>query len=210
MKSYIDRKAFCGYLKKIYVKGGDSALDRYKKYLIKESSKKRLSLDKVNELEDMKITFDWWLTNVKKHINVDAIKRSQLEKQNAKDRQLINYFADKITREEMTINDIKSDTIRENVILLFQAMPFQEGAAMITSFNKLLKVATSEDVVYVTRVNQFNYQISQLRIDNKNKVVQIGCFTRNENITTKANIHTLICVLENRDHYRIVNQTWSK
>lgn len=124
MNSVIDRKSFCGYLKKIYVNGGDSALNRYQKYLLKESAKKRISLDRVKELEDMKITLNWWLDNVKKHINIDTIKRRQLERQNIKDRKLICYFADKIAKNEMSIEDIKSEIIRESVISLFQAMPF--------------------------------------------------------------------------------------
>lgn len=120
----IDRRSFCGYLKKIYVKGGDNALNRYTKYLTKERSKKRLSLDRINELEDMKNTLEWWITNVKKHINVDTIKRRQLERQNIKDRKLVSWLAGQVVTGAMTVESIRNEIIRDDVNKLISEMPF--------------------------------------------------------------------------------------
>lgn len=72
---------------------------------------------------------------------------------------------------------------------------------MIKSFNKLLKVATGEEITYITIVNQFNCQLKQLRIDNKNKVIVIGSFKWNENITTRTNFNLLMSVLEDRNYH---------
>ena len=73
----------------------------------------------------------------------------------------------------------------------------------ITRFNKLCAVAFGRDIVYITIVNQFNYCLKQLRIDNKQKTYSLGQFCFNENITTQSNFNELVRRLES-EGYKLV------
>ena len=70
----INRQSLCGYLKKIFINEGERGLKRYQDYLSKENSKKRNSLDRMLELNQMIDTTNWWITNVKSHINTTKEK----------------------------------------------------------------------------------------------------------------------------------------
>lgn len=118
----INRQSLCGYLKKIFINEGERGLKRYKDYLSKENSKKRNSLDRMLELNQMIDTTNWWILNVKPHINTTKEKERIFQRERSKEQRLLDYLKNQIETGQITFADIKSPIYRE--MLEDQILPF--------------------------------------------------------------------------------------
>ena len=118
----INRQSLCGYLKKIFINEGERGLKRYQDYLSKENSKKRNSLDRMLELNQMIDTTNWWITNVKSHINTTKEKERIFQRERSKEHRLLDYLKNQIETGQITFADIKSPIYRE--MLEDQILPF--------------------------------------------------------------------------------------
>lgn len=118
----INRQSLCGYLKKIFINEGERGLKRYQDYLSKENSKKRNSLDRMLELNQMIDTTNWWITNVKSHINTTKEKERIFQRERSKEQRLLDYLKNQIETGQITFADIKSPIYRE--MLEDQILPF--------------------------------------------------------------------------------------
>lgn len=112
----VNRKSLCGYLKKIYVKGGKHEVNKYRDYLQKELNKKRITIEKSMELQELLNTCDWWAKNVMIHIDVETIKARKHESDCKKEKRLLDYFVKQVQEGNMTLQDIKNDVYREMVL----------------------------------------------------------------------------------------------
>ncbi len=118
----INRQSLCGYLKKIFINEGERGLKRYQDYLSKENSKKRNSLDRMLELNQMIDTTNWWIINVKPHINTTKEKERIFQRERSKEQRLLDYLKNQIETGQITFADIKSPIYRE--MLEDQILPF--------------------------------------------------------------------------------------
>lgn len=118
----INRASLCGYLKKIFISEGERGLKRYQDYLSKENSKKRNSLDRMLELNQMIDTTNWWILNVKPHINTTKEKERIFQRERSKEQRLLDYLKNQIETGQITFADIKSPIYRE--MLEDQILPF--------------------------------------------------------------------------------------
>ena len=118
----INRQSLCGYLKKIFINEGERGLKRYQDYLSKENSKKRNSLDRMLELNQMIDTTNWWILNVKPHINTTKEKERIFQRERSKEQRLLDYLKNQIETGQITFADIKSPIYRE--MLEDQILPF--------------------------------------------------------------------------------------
>lgn len=118
----INRQSLCGYLKKIFINEGERGLKRYQDYLSKENSKKRNSLDRMLELNQMIDTTKWWILNVKPHINTTKEKERIFQRERSKEQRLLDYLKNQIETGQITFADIKSPIYRE--MLEDQILPF--------------------------------------------------------------------------------------
>ncbi len=112
----VNRKSLCGYLKKIYVKGGKHEVSKYRDYLSKELNKKRISIERTMELQELINTCDWWAKNVMIHIDVETIKARKHESECRKEKKLLDYFINQVQEGKMTLLDIKNEGYREMVL----------------------------------------------------------------------------------------------
>ena len=119
---YINGRQLCGYLKKIFVESGDLAVNQYIEYIKKESNKKRASLERLAECQEILITCDWWIKNVKPYLKVEDIKKAKFEKENKKEKRILAYLVDQVQSQQLSINDIKSPLYRE--LVLETVLPF--------------------------------------------------------------------------------------
>lgn len=118
----INRQSLCGYLKKIFINEGERGLKRYQDYLSKENSKKRNSLDRMLELNQMIDTTNWWIINVKPHINTTKEKERIFQRERSREQRLLDYLKNQIETGQITFADIKSPIYRE--MLEDQILPF--------------------------------------------------------------------------------------
>lgn len=118
----INRQSLCGYLKKIFINEGERGLKRYQDYLSKENNKKRNSLDRMLELNQMIDTTNWWIINVKPHINTTKEKERIFQRERSKEQRLLDYLKNQIETGQITFADIKSPIYRE--MLEDQILPF--------------------------------------------------------------------------------------
>lgn len=118
----INRQSLCGYLKKIFINEGERGLKMYQDYLSKENSKKRNSLDRMLELNQMIDTTNWWIINVKPHINTTKEKERIFQRERSKEQRLLDYLKNQIETGQITFADIKSPIYRE--MLEDQILPF--------------------------------------------------------------------------------------
>lgn len=112
----INKKRVCGYLKNIYINEGKKGVDKYINYIDNESSKKKISLDRALELEDIKNTCKWWLTNVKDKIDIQKENTLRQEKRNNKEKKIIDYLIDQVLNHGMSYAQIKNPIYQEAVI----------------------------------------------------------------------------------------------
>ena len=118
----INRQSLCGYLKKIFINEGERGLKRYQDYLSKENSKKRNSLDRMLELNQMIDTCNWWIKTVKPHIDTNKEKEKIWKRETAKERRILDYFQNQLEEGIITLQDVKSPIYRE--YLLEASLPF--------------------------------------------------------------------------------------
>ena len=118
----INRQSLCGYLKKIFINEGERGLKRYQDYLSKENNKKRNSLDRMLKLNQMIDTTNWWILNVKPHINTTKEKERIFQRERSKEQRLLDYLKNQIETGQITFADIKSPIYRE--MLEDQILPF--------------------------------------------------------------------------------------
>ena len=119
-----DRKQLCGYLKKIFIEGGEDKVNNYNDYLSKELNKKRNSVERSLELQDQKTVVTWWKEHVMKHYNREALKAAKVKKDNDRINNIASYFAKKIIAGEMSLEDIKSEAMRDITNDILNDTPF--------------------------------------------------------------------------------------
>ena len=96
----VNRKSLCGYLKKLFIKGGKHEVTRYRDYLSKELNN----------------TCDWWTKEVMIHIDIEKEKTKKHDRECRKEKQLLDYFVKQVQEGNMTLQDIKNDVYREMVL----------------------------------------------------------------------------------------------
>ena len=112
----VNRKSLCGYLKKLFIKGGKHEVTKYRDYLSKELSKKRISIERTMELQELMNTCDWWTSNVMIHIDIEKEKTIKHDRECRKEKRLLDYFVKQVQEGNMTLQDIKNDVYREMVL----------------------------------------------------------------------------------------------
>ena len=112
----VNRKSLCGYLKKLFIKGGKHEVTRYRDYLSKELNKKRITIERTMELQELMNTCDWWTKEVMIHIDIEKEKTKKHDRECRKEKCLLDYFVKQVQEGNMTLQDIKNDGYREMVL----------------------------------------------------------------------------------------------
>lgn len=119
-----NRKQLCGYLKKIFIKDGKEEVNKYNDYLKKELNKKKISLERFQEVQDQLSTVSWWMDNVMPKYNLETLRNEKHERDTKKESKTVTYLCNKIIGGEMSIKDIKSEGYRALVEEYFSNTPF--------------------------------------------------------------------------------------
>lgn len=121
---FINGAKVCAHLKNLFTKGGADSVNNYADYINKQSQKKKLSLERIQELNEISLTISWWKENVMKKLDRTSLQEKKHQQESKKEQRLISYFVNNITSGKWTLDDIKSEAYRELVKDYFEASPF--------------------------------------------------------------------------------------
>lgn len=151
-----NRKQLCGYLKKIFIKDGKEEVNKYNDYLKKELNKKKISLERFQEVQDQLSTVSWWMDNVMPKYNLETLRNEKHERETRKESKTVTYLCSKIISGEMSLEDIKSEGYRLLVKDYFDNTPF----GLPSTSNSALVMADKVQETVMTMKPEENHLIS--------------------------------------------------
>lgn len=146
---FINGAKVCAHLKNLFTKGGADSVNNYADYINKQSQKKKLSLERIQELNEISLTISWWKENVMKKLDRTSLQVKKHQQESKKEQRLISYFVNNITSGKWTLDDIKSEAYRELVKDYFEASPFglpqnNQALVMADKVNEVVKTVKIE------------------------------------------------------------------
>lgn len=160
---FINGAKVCAHLKNLFTKGGADSVNNYADYINKQSQKKKLSLERIQELNEISLTISWWKENVMKKLDRASLQEKKHQQESKKEQRLISYFVNNITSGKWTLDDIKSEAYRELVKDYFEASPFG-----LPQNNQALVMADSvqETVMTMKQEDAFSKATKSEELDN--------------------------------------------